>query len=176
MSRYFNSLSRILEERETNGEVMATEPQIPQIQTISWTDKTVSPEWLKRMSAVFTINQRINLFDPAVIPTVRPKTLKLGKLNNCYLVSLNNVCDHSVFACEGCNTCNKRPRFKNTLATNSSVAEETQRRRPDSSYISLINGAPPGTSSDQLRTESSIDEDRVTERGHTSDEGLDEQD
>ena len=136
MSKCFNPLPRILEERETNGE-----PQLPQIRKVSWTGNKVSKEWLKRISAEFAVKPGMDLIDSVVVPAIRPKPFKPWNISSYYRVCFNDV--RSVSSVEGLNGCvNEGSSSKKWLTTNSSLSatEETLRRKPDSTYISLISG------------------------------------
>ena len=156
MTRYFQKspLPRILEERETNGEV-AIELQIPQIQTVSWTDDNVSREWLKRMSTLSTINSRTNLIDSLVVPATKPQPLIHWNMRKCF--SLNDVRVHSV--AKGFSGCHQSgSSVSDSFTVNCSAGGGTSRRKPDSRYITLIsgitNGSSTSSSSERLCTES----------------------
>lgn len=139
MSRCINPLPRILEEREVNGEVLALESQMPQIQKVSWTNTNVSPEWLKRVSSVFTFNPGINGNNISnVAPVSRQKqVLQHWNINKCHQTSPNDV----LTQCDVFNECDERSGSEESFTANLSTGDETTTpRKPDSTYITLISG------------------------------------
>ena len=148
MAKCFNPLPRISEENETNGEVMAAKPTIPPVQKVSWTDGNVSQEWLRRMSSikmsVFAIKPGINLIDTRNVQVTGPRPKRLFKRN--YSTGhLNTSAERYHLGCfkEG----NKGSSLQQSLPTNSLTAEEISARKPDSTYIGLINGIVPTSAS-----------------------------
>ena len=148
MAKCFNPLPRISEENETHGEVMAAKPTIPPVQKVSWTDGNVSQEWLRRMSSikmsVFAIKPGINLIDTRNVQVTGPRPKRLFKRS--YSTGhLNTSAERYHLECfkEG----NKGFSLQQSLPTNSLTAEEISARKPDSTYIGLINGIVPTSTS-----------------------------
>jgi len=148
MAKCFNPLPRISEESETNGEVVAAKSTIPRVQKVPWTDGNISQEWLRRMSSikmsVFAIKPGINLIDTMNVQVTEPRPKHLIKRS----YSTGNL---STFAerypLEGVKEGNKGFSLHQSLPTNSLMAEEISTRKPDSTYIGLINGILPTNTS-----------------------------
>ena len=146
MAKCFNPLPRISEENETNGELMAAKPTIPRIQKVHWADGNISQEWLKQMSSikmsVFAVKPGINLIDTmnVQVTETRPKhwiTRSFGEN-----LSKPGERYHS----EGFKGSNEGFSFHQSLP-DSLMAEEISTRKPDSTYIGLINGIMPSNTS-----------------------------
>lgn len=160
MAKCFIPLPRILEENESSGEVMATKQKIPQIQRVYWTNNKVSQEWLKRMSSiktsVFAIKPGISLIDSIDTQVTKPRP-KHWNIRHCGQESLDNLGKQSIL--EGfAGSSDGQLRLNHSLSANSPIAEETSRRKPDSTYIGLINGITMTPDTDQkLYTQSNRD-------------------
>lgn len=156
------ALPRISEENETNNEVMAAEQTVPRIQKVHWTGENISQEWLKRLSsiktAVFASKPGINLINTmsVQVSNARPKHWNTKRY------SQDNVCKPVE---KPLLECSKRKResvsLHQSLLTNSLSAEVTSGRKPDSTYIGLVNGIiSPSTSCLQHYTQSSWDDNK----------------
>ena len=142
MAKCFNPLPRISEESETNGgQVMAANPKIPRVQKVPWTDGNISQEWLRRMSSiktsVFAIKPGINLIDTMNVQVTEPRPKQLIK-RSYSTRSLSTYGERRPL--EGFKERNGGFRLHQSLPTNSLMAEEISTRKPDSTYIGLING------------------------------------
>lgn len=146
MAKCFNpGLPRIVEETESyGGQVTASKPTVPTVQKVSWTESSISQEWLKRMSLVKTsvfaikpgINQiKINTKDMQISTTqYTSRQFKSGRKSQ----SLDGLRGQSALT-------ELKERAKiSSLNRPSSVKslniEDTNRRKPDSTYICLLNG------------------------------------
>lgn len=147
MTKCLNPLPRISEESETNGEPMAAKPTIPRIQKVHWTDGNISQEWLKRMSSikmsVFTIKPGINLIDTmnVQVTEARPKHW----ITRSYSENLSKLGER--YHLEGFKESDEGFSLFQSLPTNSLMAKEISTRKPDSTYIGLINGIMPANTS-----------------------------
>jgi len=148
MAKCFNPLPRISEENETHGEVMAVKPTIPPVQKVSWTDGNVSQEWLRRMSSIkmsaFAIKPGINLIDTMNVQVTGPRPKRLIKRSYSKR-NLNTFAER--YHMGGFKEGNRGVSLQQSLPTNSLTAEETSTRKPDSTYIGLINGIVPTNTS-----------------------------
>lgn len=145
MSKCKNTLPRILEERDINSDALALESaQIPQIERVSWTSNCVSPEWLKRMSSVFAFNDGKNVNQSEIAPVItRKRQLKNSSTSKCYGASVNEVLNYQstqLPVVEAFSGCDEASGFNDLFTTNSTAGFGTSRRKPDSTYISLISG------------------------------------
>lgn len=120
MSRCFNPLPRILEERETSSE-----QQLPEVRKVSWTAHNISQEWLKRMSAIISVKSDIESINSDVISVSKYNALKHRDFSR-----RSRKC-HDYISTVG------SP--KEAGSNSKSSIEETSRRKPDSMYISLIS-------------------------------------
>ena len=148
MAKCFNPLPRISEENEANGEVMATKPTIPRIQKVQWTDGNLSQEWLRRMSStkmsVFAIKPGISLIDTRNVQVTEPRPRHLIKRS--YSENLSKLGER--YPLKDIKEGNKGFSLHQSLpATNSLMAGEKSTRKPDSTYIGLINGIMPTSTS-----------------------------
>ena len=139
----FNPLPCISEENETNVEVMAAKPTIPPIQKVPWTDDNLSQEWLRRMSSikmsVFAIKPGINLIDTMDVQVTEPRPKHLIK-RSYSTGNLGTIVER--YPLEGFKQGNEGFSLQ-SLPTNSLKEEEISTRKPDSTYIGLINGIMP---------------------------------
>ena len=137
MSRCFNPLPRILEERETSSE-----QQLPEVWKVSWTAHNISQEWLKRMSSIISVKSDIESINCDVISASKYDALKHRDISR-----RSRKC-HDYISTVG------SP--KEAGSNSKSSIEETLRRKPDSMYISLVsrstNEVPvlPSKSQDRL--------------------------
>ena len=148
MAKCFSPLPQISEENETNFEVMAAKPTIPRIQKVSWTDGNISQEWLRRMSSIkmsaFAIKPGINLIDTMNVQVSEPRRKHLIKRS--YSTGrLSTFVER--YPLEGFKQENKGSSLHQSLPTNSLIKEEISTRKPDSTYIRLINGIMPTNTS-----------------------------
>lgn len=120
MSRCFNPLPRILEERETSSE-----QQLPEVRKVSWTAHNISQEWLKRMSAIISVKSDIESINSDVISVSKYNALKHRDFSR-----RSRKC-HDYISTVG------SP--KEAGSNSKSSIEETSRRKPDSMYISLVS-------------------------------------
>lgn len=120
MSRCFNPLPRILEERETSSE-----QQLPEVRKVSWTAHNISQEWLKRMSSIISVKSDIESINSDVISVSKYNALKHRDISR-----RSRKC-HDYISTVG------SP--KEAGSNSKSSIEETSRRKPDSMYISLVS-------------------------------------
>lgn len=120
MSRCFNPLPRILEERETSSE------QFPEVRKVSWTAHNISQEWLKRMSSIISVKSDIESINCDVISASKYNALMHRD------ISRRSRKYHDDISIVGC------PNQTGTSSNESSI-EENSRRKPDSMYISLVS-------------------------------------
>lgn len=144
MAKCFSPLPRISEENETNVEIMAANSTIPRIQKVPWRDGNLSQEWLRRMSSikmsVFAIKPGINLIDTMDVQVTDPRPRHLIK-RSCSTGSLGTFVER--YPLEDVKQGNEGFSFHQSLPTNSLKEEEISTRKPDSTYIGLINGIMP---------------------------------
>ena len=120
MSRCFNPLPRILEERETSSE-----QQLPEVRKVSWTAHNISQEWLKRMRSIISVKSDIESINSDVISVSKYNALKHRDISrrsrkcNDYISTVGSP--------------------KEAGSNSKSSIEETSRRKPDSMYISLVS-------------------------------------
>lgn len=120
MSRCFNPLPRIIEERETSSE-----QQLPEVRKVSWTAHNISQEWLKRMSSIISVKSDIESINSDVISVSKYNALKHRDISR-----RSRKC-HDYISTVG------SP--KEAGSNSKSSIEETSRRKPDSMYISLVS-------------------------------------
>lgn len=149
MAKCFSPLPQISEENETKKEVMAAvKPTVPRIQKVSWTDGNISHEWLRRMSSikmsVFAVKPGINLIDTMNVQVREPRRKHLIKRR--YSEGSHNTFVER-YPLEGFKQGNEGFSLKQSLPTNPLREEEISTRKPDSTYIGLINGIMPTNTS-----------------------------
>lgn len=122
MSRCFNPLPRILEERETSSE-----QQLPALRKVSWTEAhNISQEWLRRMSSIISVKSDIESINCDVTSASKYNALKHRDISR-----RSRKC-HDDISTVG------SPKEAGSNSNESSI-EETSRRKPDSMYISLVS-------------------------------------
>lgn len=139
MTKCFNPLPRISEESEINGDITTAKPTIPRIQKVLWTDDNVSLDWLRRIRStqmsVFAIKPGISVIDTMNVTKQRPKHLAITRS---YSDNLSKLGKRYPLGNKGLSY-----GLHQSLPTNSLMAEEISTRKPDSTYIGLINGIMP---------------------------------
>lgn len=143
MTKCFNPLPRISEESEINGDITTAKPTIPRIQKVLWTDDNVSLDWLRRIRStqmsVFAIKPGISVIDTMNVTKQRPKHLAITRS---YSDNLSKLGKRYPLGNKGLSY-----GLHQSLPTNSLMAEEISTRKPDSTYIGLINGIMPTNTS-----------------------------
>jgi len=148
MAKCFNPLPRIPEESEINGDLTTAKPTIPRIQKVLWTDDNVSQDWLRRIRStqmsVFAIKPGITVIDTMNVTKHRSKHLAITRS---YSDNLRKIGKR--YPLGGYKEDNKGVSYglHQSLPTNSLMAEEISTRKPDSTYIGLINGIMPTNAS-----------------------------
>lgn len=157
MAKCSSSLTRISEENETNGDAMAAEPTVPRVQKVHWTDENISQEWLKRMSSiktsVFAIKPGINLINTMSVQVTKARP-KHWNTKSHSQENVNKLGEQPLL--EGFKGNSEGLSLRQSLPTNSLSAEEICKRKPDSTYIGLVNGIisdSPNTSCIQQYTQ-----------------------